>query len=1187
MKLLLLMLLAQTAPPARDSIYTLRVEPKAYPSQDYVLLLEEGSAKLENDGRSTYTLRQVAQVLTPDGAETWGELALTYVPPRQKLRVNWIRVIGPNGTVEREGAEHQEETSPTVDQGAPVYSDRRTLQATLGGVAPGTLVDYSFTLETLTPHLPGDFHYYWAMNGGSPVRRSSFTLDVPADLQVRVQERNLGFAAAEQTVGGRRVRTWSARELPAVEWESYAGGPNTVVKAIVVGGAVSWPDVGTWYRRFLTDRFALTPEIRAAHAAQLKGARTQDDSVRATYRWVAQDFRYVSLSLGDGGYQPRLPAEVFRTRFGDCKDKTLLFVSLLRQMGLTAYPVLVNSEGPVDSLFPGIKQFDHMIAAVARRGRVEYADVTPSLVPYGELPSALQGEVGLALPESGARVVVLTAAPPERNRYDREVVGALGLDGRFTGRITISGTGTEQGSLRSAFADIDGQDQKDRDETLREYAHGLYETAVVDSAKYFEGRDLSAAARVTLWLTAKKVIGRVGTRYYFNVPLLKFADADVIPRLESEGKREFPIDVARVNSPSIWRSSVEIELPEGWKAEVPDDVSLRGPFGYYRATYKQVGRTFRASREMGGLRGIQPPDSIEALFAWFRTINGDGREMIVLERGKGAALLDVSADTVPGSIGKLPAVLLSREDLPTSRIAAEGNSRKDAGFNALGSRDPVESYQRTFLAEQMVFKVGSSRIMMVEATANAYRTKVEAQRAVGLLGLMDLPAFFELYLGELGLEQFTLKGGRAIDMSGVGDRSAGWMFELGTPLATFDMALVVSARDRVNFTIVAMGAQPLTPADLVGLVRTMDQRLKEYPGYAADLAEAAAGEGNAEADSAMRAHTTIRLDEIVARPPELAGTTTDEPGFLLNNGWPQYTRTVQGLGLTFPVHGADAVTLQMDVMLHDTEAQALKRVLYAESGDRKYLFSVMLNDAGKMADHLAGDDSSTVQIIPTGAFAGPTRAYAVLGRLRQVFRTDVEVLLLANGRASSAVIVTQLPGAGKAGTADSVARTIATRMRAALPPGSVGRAPSPRLLQQIRQVIQAERAVDSLVEARQFDSVFATIARARLNQAPVSFWKRTWHRVCWYGSLHGHAARALASCDAAVALDTATITSRDGRGLARALSGDLKGATTDFAYVVEHASAGTLLDKRAAWLEALRAGNNPFTPQVLDELRKQ
>ena len=127
----------------------------------------------------------------------------------------------------------------------------------------------------------------------------------------------------------------------------------------------------------------------------------------------------------------------------------------------------------------------------------------------------------------------------------------------------------------------------------------------------------------------------------------------------------------------------------------------------------------------------------------------------------------------------------------------------------------------------------------------------------------------------------------------------------------------------------------------------------------------------------------------------------------------------------------------------------------------------------------------------------------------------------------------------------------------------------------------------SLVEARDFPAVFATIERAGLARAPVGFYTRAWNSVCWQASLNGLAQRAQAACEAAVAPDTTVLAARDSRGLARALAGNLKEATADFAYVVEHGKAGAFVDKRAGWLEALRAGKNPFTDQVLDELRKQ
>ena len=83
----------------------------------------------------------------------------------------------------------------------------------------------------------------------------------------------------------------------------------------------------------------------AAAEPVLDSADTPEGKLKALHRWVAQDFRYISISLGDGGFQPRAPAEVVTTRSGDCKDKATLFVALARKLGFKAYPVLLNSGG--------------------------------------------------------------------------------------------------------------------------------------------------------------------------------------------------------------------------------------------------------------------------------------------------------------------------------------------------------------------------------------------------------------------------------------------------------------------------------------------------------------------------------------------------------------------------------------------------------------------------------------------------------------------------------------------------------------------------------------------------------------------------------------------------------------------------------------------------------------------------
>src|SRR5207253_9885675 len=145
-------------------------------------------------------------------------------------------------------------------------------------------------------------------------------------------------------------------------------------------------DVARWYGGLARDRYVTTPALDSSLASLVAGARTLEDSLRRVHRWVAQDFRYVSLSLGIGGFQPRLPGAVLATRYGDCKDKATLFIARARRLGLRAYPVLLSSTGGIARDRPSALAFDHMIAAVERSGSYLYLDLTSELTPFGSLP---------------------------------------------------------------------------------------------------------------------------------------------------------------------------------------------------------------------------------------------------------------------------------------------------------------------------------------------------------------------------------------------------------------------------------------------------------------------------------------------------------------------------------------------------------------------------------------------------------------------------------------------------------------------------------------------------------------------------------------------------------------------------------------------------------------------------------
>jgi transglutaminase-like putative cysteine protease len=524
--------------------------------------------------------------------------------------------------------------------GDPVYSDRKVRRASLTGVAPGTIVDYSYTVEERRPFLAGDFSESWSVTTGVPVMRSRYVVDLPASLAARVKERNLSFARAESAADGRRVYVWATGNVPKVRGEAFAADSDGVIQSIAVSSPTTWQEIAAWYAGLAKDRYAVTPAVAAKIKSVVAGARTRDDSIRAVHRWVAQDVRYVSIALGLGGFQPRAPQTVLETGFGDCKDKATLFVAALRSMGIAAYPVLLSSSGGVDRAMPSVEQFDHAIAAVeklagegaAGGGPYVFTDLTTEITPYGSLPFSEQGEFALVVhPDGRGEEATMPADPITANRSETRVVGTVSEQGIFEGRYEETATGAMQYGLRDMLSTP--LDSLKRAALLRGVASRWFEGADGDSLVVFDGKDLRATPRISLRIRHGRATSSSGDTEILTNPLGSLAHfARVADEIEERGRRRFPIDALKVAGASVGVTEVRMTLPAGWRARLPKNVSAAGPFGTFAAEYAQEGRVLRITRRTTGARGVLPPERVGDLLAYLRTVGSDDTRFIVIDK---------------------------------------------------------------------------------------------------------------------------------------------------------------------------------------------------------------------------------------------------------------------------------------------------------------------------------------------------------------------------------------------------------------------------------------------------------------------------------------------------------------------------------------------------------------------------
>lgn len=252
---------------------------------------------------------------------------------------------------------------------------------------------------------------------------------------------------------------------------------------------VSWPDVmphlvlttePRWESLVALERKLLAPPAASASVEAfarklVQGARDDEQRVQRLFRFVADDIRYLGLEHGRGAVVPRPPQLTLERRFGDCKDKVALLLSLVRAVGLDGYPVLAatSRRDPEKLLLPSWKYFDHVIACVYRRdGVLRCMDPTDPDLPAGVVSLGVRKAVVLPLQDGGVPDTLPEGDPIGPAGWVIELVteNKVLCDGTVEERVSRSYWGAGAGEMRGRLR---GQNAADRQRWIENIYSGV------------------------------------------------------------------------------------------------------------------------------------------------------------------------------------------------------------------------------------------------------------------------------------------------------------------------------------------------------------------------------------------------------------------------------------------------------------------------------------------------------------------------------------------------------------------------------------------------------------------------------------------------------------------------------------------------------------------------------------------
>jgi hypothetical protein len=338
-------------------------------------ILEDHQVRAGQGSESQY-YRTVRKVLSPSGVQNASELELDFDPSFEKLVIHHVTLIRKDERIDALEPDEIRVIEKEDDSDERIYDGERTAMLFLKDVRPGDIIDYAWSLEGANPLLGARYTDQYDLSSGVPTRLRRHRLIWPAGKPLQWR----GGDPAIATIGGEQTLVWERRNVSALDVEDEIPVWYEPWESIEVSEFASWQEVATWANAMFTLDERSHTEVRKLAARITSENATRDARITAAIRFVQDEVRYLGIEMGRNSHEPLQPWETLESRWGDCKDKTLLLVSLLRELGLEAYPALVNTrlQHRLREKLPSPFLFDHVITQVVDRGKTYWVDGTIS-----------------------------------------------------------------------------------------------------------------------------------------------------------------------------------------------------------------------------------------------------------------------------------------------------------------------------------------------------------------------------------------------------------------------------------------------------------------------------------------------------------------------------------------------------------------------------------------------------------------------------------------------------------------------------------------------------------------------------------------------------------------------------------------------------------------------------------------
>lgn len=472
-----------------------------------------------------------------------------------------------------------------IDQSAAdgysIFSDNRVIFINYTPTQyPFTFVYHSEYETSTTAHIPT---WMPISNYFESIEKSIITITYPSNLGFKKKEFNFSNYKIKKTIDSETQLSYIATNVLAQKYEAYSPDSKVFPKVMmglesfnlegVDGTAKNWKEYGQWFsENILKGTNNLTDETKAKIKSLVGDETDPIKKAKIVYKYMQEKSRYVSISVGIGGFKPMFANDVDRLGYGDCKALSNYTKAMLEVVGVPSFYTelygdedIINIESDFSSL-----QGNHVILCVPNGEKYVFLECTSQNAPFGFQANFTDDRDVIVMKPDGGEIIHTKSYHNKENSQKSKGSYSLSENGDFSGKVTI----ISEGSQYSNKERVENLQPTEKEAFYKQYWYNINNLKIDKIAFSNDKEKIQFTENAEIKAVNYGIVS--GNKMIFALDAYNQTSGNV-KRIRN---RKNPFEIQRG---FVDIDEIEVVLPAGFSIEfIPVGFELNSKFGEYK-----------------------------------------------------------------------------------------------------------------------------------------------------------------------------------------------------------------------------------------------------------------------------------------------------------------------------------------------------------------------------------------------------------------------------------------------------------------------------------------------------------------------------------------------------------------------------------------------------------------------------